>query len=113
MTKQEEYQLKFERFKDSDGDMHFWCEHLGSSSLYEFYANFLINIDFSLSTHIIQEIQSAQNGQYFEPFQGPDSLVDEDEIEISPPNIILNNGEWSVSMNDFKELLEEWKDFVK
>ncbi|HUH34342.1 MAG TPA: hypothetical protein VL022_00785 [Moheibacter sp.] len=108
MTKREGYQLKFERFVDS-GNVHYWCEHLGNSEEYKLYASFLRHIDFELCSHIIQEIENAQNGQYFEQYQGPDSLVDEETIEITPPNIVLSNGQWTVLMSDFKELLEEWR----
>lgn len=110
MTKQEEYQLTFKRLKDSDGDFYFSCEHFGNTNQYQFYAHIIDMMDANECEGVIENIIAAQNSEYYEEFVGPDSLSDDDTIELSPPNVIV--GGWSVSMTDWKQLMQEWIDFL-
>lgn len=61
---------------------------------------------------LVESINDADNGQYYEEFFAldADSASDDDEIHISPPNIIIDNT-ITISFVDMKMLLQEWIDF--
>ena len=59
---------------------------------------------------LINEILNAQSGLYFQESYLTDS-IDDESIEINPPNIVINEI-CIVSLQDMKEILEEWKLFL-
>ena len=63
--------------------------------------------------NIIDAIEEAENNQPFDPYHGPDSLSDDDEIIIVPPNVTIASGRRSISMTDWKQLMQEWADFQR
>ena len=113
MIKQEEYQLIFRKIRDEDGDIYFDCEHNGNINQYTFTAHLLYMLSSAECIDIIENIEAAENEQYFEEYHGPDSLSDSDTIELIPPNVLIASGNWSIPMTDWKQLMQEWADFQR
>lgn len=62
------------------------------------------------SLGLLEEINLALNGNYFEEIYRPDgSSVD--KIEITPPNAIINES-FTISLIELKLLLEEWITYI-
>ncbi|SFN59001.1 hypothetical protein SAMN05444143_1304 [Flavobacterium succinicans] len=63
---------------------------------------------------LLTDIIEAQKGSYFEEYFVLDKgeASDEDELKISPPNIIINLYT-KIPLEDMKNLLMEWINFVK
>lgn len=73
-------------------------------------ANILEILSDGDSVGLLDEINLALNGNFFEEIYRPDgSSVD--KIEITPPNAIINEN-FTISLIELKELLEEWIGFV-
>ncbi len=111
MKKQEEFQLKFEKRNIGDGYIYDHCEHLGNTNKYQFIAHLLPMFSVPECKSIVDAIDKALNNRPYSPEHGPDSLSDDDELEIIPPHVIYGGGEWKMLMRDWKQLMEEWIEF--
>ena len=110
MTKREEYGLSFYKWKDIEtGKLYPICkrEKVGSLSNLQL----LSRLDSTDTQILIDEIFKAQANLPYDNFPSSDSYEDI-LIEYNYPNVIID-GIFTISMNDFRELLEEWKNFIQ
>jgi hypothetical protein len=83
----------------------------GNINRNRFISHMLNMYDITLCQSIILAISNAQNNSGFNDFHGPDSLDDGDFIEIVVPNVLIAEGDWTMPMNDWKQLMQEWINF--
>lgn len=107
----EPLQLVFYTIKDEYGVL-FHSKHTGNINKHMFVSHLLSMLDTVECEHIIESIKNAQNGLPFQPYHGPDSMSDDDQFDIVPPNIIYGGGEWSMPMEEWKRIMQAWKDFI-
>jgi len=111
MTKQKQYGLKFLRFPSplNKNSTYNSCV-IEKSSAYD-ELQILRYFTESEATRLIIEIQKAQNGDSFEESIDTQWSAVE-EIIIQPPNVNINDV-LIIPMQDMKELLLEWIEFIK
>ncbi|RYJ44946.1 hypothetical protein [Flavobacterium beibuense] len=111
MTKREQYQLEFLKVLNNNR-VDYECYHTGQNPDFNRLAFKLYIMDKLECEGLIDEINNAENGEYYEHFFSLDNAAasDEDGIEIVPPNIIIDN-QLIISFSDMKQLLDEWLDF--
>ena len=117
MTKREEYQLKFQKIESDDWSTYYDCVGAETDGRSLFIATILRGHNDSGATEtFIEEIDLAESGQFqdMDEFWQPDSLTDSFRCFIVPPNIVLGkNHRYTLPLQDFRELLQEWLDFLK
>jgi hypothetical protein len=59
---------------------------------------------------LIEEIENAEKGEYFEEYFSADLSGGSDSIQIVPPNVIVND-DCIIPMADMKGLIVEWNQF--
>lgn len=111
MTKREQYQLRFYKVY-SDNRIEYMCDHTGQNAKYNRLALKLSLMHKIECEALIETILDAENGEYYETdfVLNADTASDEDGIEISYPNVIIDN-QLSISFIDMKILLQEWIDY--
>lgn len=112
MTKQELYKLNFEKLNIKDWGIRYGCTSYsnnvtGSSQL----ASLLDTLSDREPDYLLEEINLALSGGDYEEYYSPD-MSGVESVRISPPNAIIND-DFSISLIDLKELLEEWIEFVE
>ena len=112
MTIKDKYQLSFDK-KNENGKVMFVCNNLGNVDSQRI-ANKINQMHLIECEGLVTEIIKAQKGNYFEEYFAldKDEASDEDELKISPPNVIINLYT-KISLEDMKNLLMEWVNFVK
>jgi hypothetical protein len=109
MSKREQYGLSFYKWTDvKSGKIHYICkrEEVGPFSELQI----LSRLDVEDSQFLIDEINKAQQGLDYDDIPTSDSIEDI-LIEYSSPNVSINQI-LTITMPDFKELLEEWILFI-
>jgi len=111
MTKQKQYGLKFLKFPSplNKNSTYHSCVAETSGTYDEL--QILRYFTESEATRLIAEIQKAQNGESFEESIDTQWSAVE-EIIIHPPVININDV-LTIPMQDMKELLLEWVEFVR
>lgn len=113
MTQRERYNLVFERkFTGTRAD--FICHQLeGSQFAYGALANKLTLMHRLECEGLIDEIQAAENNEYYEEYFAidNDAASDFDEIYIKPPYVTIDKHIF-IPFQDMKELLMEWISFM-
>lgn len=111
MTKRELYRLNFQKLNIQNWGIRFTCTSFSPSTSGSPQLAMLLDV---LSDRepdsLLEEIESALNGDDFEEIYRPDSST-VDKIEIIPPNAIINES-FTISLTELKALLEEWIEFV-
>jgi hypothetical protein len=110
MKLKDKYQLKFKR-KIESLNVTFHCNSIGDS-ISQNIARKINQMNLQECKGLIEEIENAQNGKYFEEYFSldRDESSDEDEIRILPPNVILNIST-KIPLEEMKSLLLEWQRF--
>ncbi len=113
MTKREQYNLVFSKFYDQKFKRYrYACKHIGEINQYN-ELQFLQRFDNAHETlGLIDEINMALNGQYYEEYFSTDSTEDI-EIRLLFPNVIFGENDLTIPMIDLEELLQEWLEFIK
>lgn len=113
MSKREEFNLIFSRVLTPEGNSCFYCDStLSSDNRSLVFATVLSGYDEVYSEDLIENIDFALTGEEFEVFYQPDSLTDNFEIKINPPNVLISKDNYSVSLQVWKELMQEWLLFL-
>ncbi len=111
MTKREEFKLEFGKTKDpKDGRIYFTCQSVEDYNPYGCFF-FLNLLDVFEADHFINEITLIQNNLPYDPdfiFTDATEII---VIEFNKPYFLLDNYA-TVHMDDFKALIQEWKDFI-
>jgi hypothetical protein len=112
MSRHEQYNLQFGKMKD-DSIYEFVCYQIGNNQPYYRLAEKLRLMHKIECIALIDSIDAALNGQYYEQYFSVDrdSASDSDGIEIIPPNIIIDDI-ITIPMEHMKEILQEWIDFI-
>jgi len=112
MTKHEEYNLKFVIIQLPNGSIRYSCTQ-DIPDGYATLVGIIPRISAIESEALIEEIENAENGAYYEQYFSLDASTasDDDGIEIAPPNIIFNSV-LSIPFADAKMLIQEWLDFL-
>ena len=117
MSKREEYNLKFNKRIRNNGKVTFDCEGISSDGRSQFITTILEGHNDVMEVgYFLREIDLALNGQMddLDEFWQPDSITDSFRCFITPPSIILGkNNNYTLPLQDFKELLLEWKEFLE
>ncbi|WP_136468741.1 hypothetical protein [Flagellimonas onchidii] len=112
MAKHEEFNLKFVKIQPPIGSIRYSC----TQDIPDSYAT-LVGIIPRISAieceALIEEIENAENGAYYEQYFSLDASAasDDDGIEINPPNVVFNSV-LSIPFADAKMLIQEWLDFL-
>ncbi|MFC4478825.1 hypothetical protein [Flavobacterium chungangensis] len=114
MSRKKDFNLAFNRTKTPGGSIIYYCNSLSSSNnqslcLATILSGYHEKDDVN---YLLENITLAQNGMQFEDFHQPDSLTGNFELIISPPNIIISPNNHLISLQIWKELLNEWLDFI-
>lgn len=112
MTKHEEFNLKFVKTAPSNGEFDYWCTQDTPDS-YATLVGVIPRISIIECEALIEEIENAENGAYYEQYFSLDvsAASDDDGIEIAPSNVVFNNV-LSIPFADAKMLIQEWLDFL-
>ncbi|MGV3545433.1 MAG: hypothetical protein ACO1N4_00120 [Pedobacter sp.] len=116
MNRHKEYNLAFARNKNSYGDgseYHCFLENKNDIQFYSL-ADKLGRMGHPVAAQgLLNEITAAENNDFYEPYYALDADMasDDDEIEIVPPNIVIDKYLY-VSFGHMKEILQEWIDFM-
>jgi hypothetical protein len=107
MTKREKYGLTFLTTNTIDGYKGYRCfkEDVDEFS----HLQILSHMDNSEIKDLIEELEKALNGEYYEQYFTSDG-VEADSIELNYPNVIINE-HLTISMVELLELLQEWLAF--
>ncbi len=111
-TTYEPLQLTFYAEKEKGSYTDFYCKHTGGTNEYMFIAHLLDMLCPLECEYIIETIENAQNGLPFDPYHGPDSMSSDDQFDIVPPNVVYGGGIWSLPMEDWKQIMQAWRDFM-
>lgn len=109
MSKQDEYKLTFGERK-IDGTVYYSCSRWGESKESFYLARLLDESHRIESVALLEEINNALNRKEYEAYFPLN--VSSVNVEIAPPNIILEN-ELAFPLSEMKLLLEEWIRFCK
>lgn len=113
MSRREEFNLVFSRVLTPKGNNCFYCDSILSSDNKSLvFASVISGYDEVYSEDLIENIDLALAGEEFEMFHQPDSLTDDFEIKINPPNVLISKNNYSVSLQIWKELMQEWLTFI-
>lgn len=117
MTRREEYNLSFNKVKSSGWSTYYVCEGNSQDGRSLFVATILRGHDDIVTVEaFLEEITFAENGQFqdIDEFWQPDSLTDGFRCFITPPEIKLGKDyDYVVPLQGFKELLQEWLEFLQ
>lgn len=108
---QEQLEIVFRKKVYNYGVSSFYAEHTGSISKNGFIAQFLGFIEIPYCNEIIRSIERAENGLPYLSYHEFDILNDDFEIDIIPPNVSWGQGAATMPMEDWKQLMIEWRDF--
>ena len=105
MKKHEEFGLRFSQYKNPiNGNLK---KNIIKYTVNQHSELLIINrLDDNDATALIRNIDNALQGKHFDETICIQSIEDED-IEIHPPNIIINNI-CTLPLTDMKTILEEW-----
>jgi hypothetical protein len=113
MSRREEFNLVFSRVLTPQGNNCFYCDSILSSDKKSLvFATVLSGYNEVYSEYLIENIDLALAGSEFEEFHQPDSLTDNFVINISPPNVLISTNNYSVNLQIWKELMQEWLIFL-
>jgi hypothetical protein len=111
MTKREEFKLEFLKIKSSaDGQIDFACQSIEDYNPYGCFF-FLNLLDVFEADHFLDEITLIQNNLPYDPdfiFTYATEII---SIEFNNPYFLLEN-HLEIHMDDFKALIQEWKNFI-
>lgn len=111
MTKREQYGLTFSKWTNpADGSITPICQREIINNFSEL--QFIDDLEVSEINGLLNLIDKAQNGVPHQDSFITDSIDDMDEIRILPPNISINSV-CVIPLQDMKELLLEWLDFIQ
>lgn len=111
MTKREQYGLSFYKKKNSfDGAIENICKREGSINEYN-HLQILTQFSQIETTDLIEEIENALNGKYYEEYFTSDP-IEFVSIKLAYPNVIFGENDLIISMQDLKDLLQEWLAFI-
>lgn len=114
MTKREEFGLTFEK-KVVEGNVHFSCKRQGLVNDFD-YLQFLTFLNSGETDDLIEEINLAQTGENYNQYPISEGYSHYHLI-ISETNFIVGHypggPSISVSLEDIKQLLLEWKGFIE
>nr|WP_293294702.1 hypothetical protein [Allomuricauda sp.] len=112
MTKHEEFNLRFVKTSSLNGKFDYWCTQ-DTPDGYATLVGIIPRISAIECEALIQEIENAENGVFYEQYFSLDASTasDEDGIEITPPNVIFNSV-LPIPFADTKMLIQEWLDFL-
>lgn len=113
MLKHQEYNLKFVKIKPKTGGSIFYLCTQDIPDQYATLTGIIDKISATECTALIEEIENAENGNYYEQFfsLNASTASDDDGIEIAPPNVIFNSV-LPIPFADAKLLIQEWSDFL-
>ena len=111
MLMKEKFNLIFEK-KRSWFSVYYYCSTKYPKHEYTYLASKLITMHQIECEGLIESIDDAENGKYYEEYFAldADAASDNDEIHILPPNIIIDKSV-TISFSDMKKLLHEWMSF--
>lgn len=108
MTKAEEYCLKFVKVRNENNKIRYRCIQLEVTNDSKYLCRLIENLSNESHLNLYEEVTNAINGlQYDEDFLFD---VATEELLINPPNALFDN-EYTISLENLKELLEEWITF--
>ncbi len=108
MSKREQYGITFYQTITSDGNNGYLCrkDNINQHS----HLTIICRLNISETESLINNINNAISGKYYEQFFSSDNIESE-TVELSYPNVIIN-GNLIIPMQDLKELLQEWLNFI-
>jgi hypothetical protein len=109
LTKREQYGLTFSKWVEPTNQKIYNLCRRDEVGIYS-YLVFIDQLDLSELNSIIDEITKAINGEGYNDLPTSDSYKNI-SLELIFPNVIIEE-DLTVSMEDFKELLLEWIDFI-
>jgi hypothetical protein len=109
MTKREEYGLTFSKWVEPTNQKIYNLCRRDEVGIYS-HLVFIDQLDLSELNSIIDEIKKAINGEDYNDLPTSDSY-ENISLELIFPNVIIEE-DLTISMEDFKELLLEWIDFI-
>ncbi|MBP6755710.1 MAG: hypothetical protein KA210_06140 [Bacteroidia bacterium] len=109
LTKREQYGLTFTKWMEPESNELYNICSRDEVGVYS-HLTFIRYLNVGELNAIIKEITNAQNGQIYDSLPSSDSYEDV-SLELSFPNITIDDV-LTVPMEDFKELLLEWIDFI-
>jgi hypothetical protein len=109
LTKREQFGLTFSKWVEPTSQKIYNLCRRDEVGIYS-YLVFIDKLDLSELNSIIDEITKAINGDLYDFFPSSDSYENV-SLELTFPNVIIEE-KLTVSMLDFKQLLEEWIDFI-
>ncbi len=109
LTKREQYGLTFSKWVEPTNQKIYNLCRRDEVGIYS-HLTFIDYLNVGELNAIIEEITNAQNGQLYDSLPSSDSY-ENISLELIFPNVIIEEV-LTVSMEDFKELLLEWIDFI-
>lgn len=106
MTKKETYKLNFYKTQAPNGRVIYHCNYTElthESGLLCSLLNSLSNVE---PETLLEEIDYALEGKYFEEYYSVDGATYDDGVQIVPPNAIIDQ-RLTIALTDLKSLLEE------
>jgi hypothetical protein len=111
MSRKEEFALTFLKFTE-DAVTFYDCIGVETNKISLLLATTLNGFNSIIIDIFFEELRFIENGEAFEKYFQPDSLKDDFRMILEPPMVGIANGEFLLSIQVFKELLEEWSDFM-
>lgn len=109
MTKREQFELRFGKHY-FHGLAIYTCKKEGVVNANN-HLQLIQNLCKTETEGFLYELNKALGGERYEEYFLSDS-VEHESIELKYPNVILGENDLIISMQDMKELLQEWLDFI-
>lgn len=111
MSRKSEFHLSFSK-ATIDGIIFHFCDATQTGQPQTF-ATILEGYDKFYTEDLIEAITNAQTGQYYADYHHPDSLTDDFGITIAPPNVVISSHNYKITLQVWKELMQEWLAFLQ
>jgi hypothetical protein len=112
MTQEEKYNLKFEKKLIVGYSPVYHCLAQNDSQNTVFLSELLSTLGDFEAGELLEELNFAINGEYYEECYRQDGALFNDSIQIKPPIVIINM-QFEFPLMELKLLLDEWVLFCK
>jgi hypothetical protein len=111
MTKREQYKLSFDKMNIPNWGVRYTCTQTQVTDDSIYLSQLLDLLSVRQADEFLYELNNALSGAYFEEYFSFNASSIDYSVRIMPPNVVIN-GTYSITLNNLKELVEEWVQFI-